>query len=65
MNRLFNAVIVLFVPLVLTMVFMLVIAGFIAFLTPATLTNITTHGMFWIISIITWVVLMFYIGDNL
>ena len=54
----------LFVPLILTMVFMLVIAGFIAYLTPASLTDVTTNGMFWIISIILWVVLMFYIGDN-
>ena len=63
MKKLLRLVILLFLPVIISFTFLIMLSGIIAGITPATFTDCTTSAVFWIVWLFLLVGLYVYIDD--
>ena len=63
MKKLLRLIILLFLPIIISFTFLIMLSGIIAGITPATFVDCTTSAVFWIVWLFLLVGLYVYIDD--
>lgn len=63
MKKLLRLIILLFLPIMISFAFMIMLSGIIAAITPATFTDCTTSSVFWIVWLLLTIAMYIYVDD--
>lgn len=63
MKKLLRLIILLFLPIMISFTFMIMLAGIIAGITPATFADCTTSTVFWIVWLLLTIAMYIYVDD--
>jgi hypothetical protein len=63
MKKLLRLIVLLFLPIMISFTFMIMLSGIIAGITPATFSDCTTSAVFWIVWLFLTVGMYIYVDD--
>lgn len=63
MKKLLRLIIMLFLPVIISFTFVIMLSGIIAAITPATFTDCTTSFIFWLVWLFLTITMYIYVDD--